>query len=93
MAAVDRRTVTLSAEQSSFIDELVGTGRYASASEVVRAGLHALQERDQVVERWLVREVAAVYDATMADPGCAVPMGDAFAAVRARKAERDKAAG
>ena len=82
--AIDRRTFTLPVEQSSFIDELVSTGRYASASEVVRAGLHALQERDQAVERWLSEEVARTYDAMKADPERAVPVDRAFAAVRAR---------
>ena len=61
MAAPDRRTVTLPAEQSSFIDELVSTGRYASASEVVRAGLHALRERDAAVEHWLRTQAAEAY--------------------------------
>ena len=45
----------------------------ASASEVVRAGLRALQERDAAVERWLREEVAPVCDAMQAEPGAASP--------------------
>ncbi len=46
MTAVCKRTVSLPVEQASYIDAQVTAGIYASASEVVRAGLRALQERD-----------------------------------------------
>ena len=42
----------------AFIGAKVKGGDYASASEVVRAGLPALRERDEAVERWLREEVA-----------------------------------
>jgi putative addiction module CopG family antidote len=45
MSALEKRTVSLSAEQAAFIDAEVGSGRFTSASEVVRAGLRALQSR------------------------------------------------
>jgi len=38
-------SVNLSDHFCRFIDEQVGTGRYGSASEVVRDGLRLLQER------------------------------------------------
>ncbi|MGH7121867.1 MAG: ribbon-helix-helix domain-containing protein [Acetobacteraceae bacterium] len=46
---------------------------YASASEVVRAGLRALQERDAAIARWLSAEVAPTYDAMQAHPARAIP--------------------
>ncbi len=46
MPVVEKRTISLPAAQARFIDALVKGGAYASASEVVRAGLRALQERD-----------------------------------------------
>ena len=61
MASAVKRTFSLPPEHTAFIDEQVASGSYASASEVVRAGLRALQERDAAVERWLLREVAPVY--------------------------------
>jgi putative addiction module CopG family antidote len=39
--AVEKRTVSLPPAQASYIDSVVETGAYASASEVVCAGLRA----------------------------------------------------
>ncbi len=91
MAAAEKRTVSLPAEQAGYIDALVARGAYASASEVVRAGLRALQERDAAVERWLREEVAPVYDAMQADPSRAIPAEAVLETVRARHARRLKA--
>lgn len=86
MAQVLKRTFSLPTEHASFIDEQVASGSYASASEVVRAGLRALQERDAAVERWLREEVAPAYDAMQADPSRAQTMEEVFSAIRARHA-------
>lgn len=86
MAHAEKRTFSLPAEHVAFIDELVSSGSFASASEVVRAGLRALQERDAAVERWLRDEVAPVYDAMKDDPARARSMEDVFGAIRARHA-------
>ena len=59
MPSPEKRTFSLPAEQAGYIDSLVATGSYASGSEVVRAGLRALQERDAAVEKWLREEVVA----------------------------------
>ncbi len=67
MSTVEKRTVSLPAEHAAFIDAKVASGAYASTSEVVRAGLRALRERDDAVERWLREEVAPTFDAMVAD--------------------------
>lgn len=90
MPNVSKRTVSLPQEHTTYIDSLVASGAFASASEVVRAGIRALQERDQAVERWLRDEVAPSYDAMMADPERGIPVEDAFDAVRARHAASSK---
>lgn len=91
MSAIEKRTISLPAEHAAFVDAKVSSGAYASASEVVRAGLRALQERDEVVERWLREEVAPVHDTMKADPKRGIPAKKAFAEVRARHARRLKA--
>jgi antitoxin ParD1/3/4 len=68
MAATEKRTFSLPAEQAAFIDAQVKSGAYATSSEVIRAGLRALQERDAAVERWLREEVVPTYERMKADP-------------------------
>ena len=91
MAPIAKRTFSLPSEHAKFIDTKVASGAYASGSEVVRAGLRALQERDAAVERWLRDEVAPVYDAMKADPARGIPAKNVFAEIRARHASRRKA--
>jgi len=90
MSIARKRTFSLPNAQSSYIDELVSSGAYASGSEVVRAGLRALQEREEATERWLHNEVPKAYDAMQAEPHRAVSLEATFDAVRARRRERSK---
>ena len=87
----EKRTVSLPSEQSRYIDQLVDSGTYASASEVVRAGLRALEERDSAVERWLRTEVVQAYDELEADPSSAIPAEEVFAELRKHVANRSAA--
>ncbi|WP_091713875.1 ribbon-helix-helix domain-containing protein [Methylobacterium phyllostachyos] len=68
MAATEKRRFSLPAERAAFIDAQVRAGSFPGASEVARAGLRALQERDAAVGRWLREEVVATYDAMKAHP-------------------------
>jgi antitoxin ParD1/3/4 len=87
MAAAAKRTFSLPVEQAKFIDRQVKTGSYASGSEVVRAGLRALQERDAAIDRWLREEVVPVYDAMKANPARGIPAQRVFAEIRAHHAK------
>ena len=68
MAASAKRSFTLPADQAAYVDQLVTSGAYASASEVVREGLRALQERSVAVEQWLREQVAPSSDEINAHP-------------------------
>lgn len=92
MSAPAKRTFSLPVEQADYIDDLVKSGSYASASEVVRAGVRALQERDAAVERWLREQVVPVCEEMAADPSRGIEAQEVFAAVRERHAERLKGA-
>ncbi len=81
---MNKRTISLPNEQSDYIDEKVASGEYGSASEVVRAGLRALKERDRAIEDWLRTEVAATYDAMAEKPDRAIPTTEVFNDVRKR---------
>jgi len=88
MPSAVKRTFSLPDEQSEYIDKQVDSGTYGSASEVVRAGLRALQERDAVIEKWLWEEVAPTYDRMMADPGRGIPAEEVYASIRAMHEKR-----
>jgi antitoxin ParD1/3/4 len=87
MSVVEKRTISLPSEHANFIDAKVESGAYASASEVVRAGLRALQERDEAVEKWLREEVAPAYDAMKADPKRGISAKKVFDDIRSRHAQ------
>ncbi len=88
MTKADLRTFTLLPEQAAYIDTLLASGSYASISEVVGAGLMALQERDGGIDRWLATEVAVTYDAMTQDPYRALSLDQTFAAISAHRAAR-----
>lgn len=87
---MDKRTISLPDEHASYIDQKVSSGDYASASEVIRAGLRALQERDRAIEDWLRNQVASTYDAMLADPSRGIPASSAFDDIRTLHARKTK---
>ena len=87
MSNISKRTISLPEEHGAYIDQMVASGAFASASEVVRAGLRALQEREAAVDRWLQEEVAPVYDAMQADPDRGISVSRVFDELRERHAE------
>jgi antitoxin ParD1/3/4 len=91
MSNVEKRSFSLPAEHAAFIDEMVSSGAYASGSEVIRAGLRALQERDAVIERWLRDVVAPTHDLIKADPARGLSIEDMDARMRKRHEARVKA--
>jgi len=84
--------VSLTPELETFVQEKVRSGRYTSASEVVREALRLMEKRDQ---RLAEREQALhAFEAELdrriaeADAGKVMDVEEAFAKLRARSAER-----
>ncbi|MEO8883044.1 MAG: type II toxin-antitoxin system ParD family antitoxin [Devosia sp.] len=92
MAKVQKRTFSLTEEQSSFIDRKVASGEYASSSEVVRAGLRGMAEEEAVLEKWLRDEVVPTIREMEAHPERLVPLDEAFDRIEAKLRARIKAA-
>ena len=88
MDATRQISISLPEDLADALRARVESGEYASESEVVCEGLLALRDRDQSVEEWLRNEVAATYDAMMADPGRGIPVEEVKAALAAQRSER-----
>lgn len=79
-------TVTLG-KQQAVVDDRLASGEYESASEVVRAGLRALEREEKArneVWRRLIQE-------SLDDPRPDVPAEEVFAEIEALHAERVQA--
>ena len=92
MSTIEKRTISLPAEHAAFIDAKVASGDYASASEVVRAGLRALQERDEAVERWLREDVVRALENYEANPGSGIPAANVWAEIEDKYVRAKKGA-
>lgn len=78
-------TVTLGKQQAS-VDIRLESGAYASASEVVRAGLRALDREEQALNELMRAKIKAALESDAPD----VPAADVFKRIRARSAARSK---
>lgn len=81
-------TVTLGALQES-VDKRVKSGAYASASEVVRAGLRALDREEDALDDWIRHRIKQTLD----DPRPPIPAEEVLTRLRAHHARRVREAG
>jgi len=65
------------------VEERVKSGSYASADEVIRAGLLALEREESDTNEWLVQ----LAEESLADPDPSIPAADVFRELRAIHAE------
>lgn len=72
-------TVTLG-KQQALLDDRLQSGDYESASEVIRAGLRALDREEAALNEIMRAKIREAID----DPRPDVPAADVFARLRAR---------
>lgn len=77
-------TVTLG-DLAEKVEERVRSGEYDSPSEVVRAGLEALEREERAFEA----ELKAKVEEALTDPRPSVPAAEVFARLRSRLDERE----
>lgn len=67
MPATNARNVSLTDEQDALVERLLKSGRYASASEVIRDGLRLLQrdEEARLLDKWLVEGLTPAEEASL----------------------------
>lgn len=78
-------TVTLGNLQER-VEARVKSGRYASASEVLRAALRALDREETAIDNWLRRQI----EESLADPRPSIPAAEVFRELREHHARRVK---
>ncbi|WP_266168015.1 type II toxin-antitoxin system ParD family antitoxin [Dyella subtropica] len=88
MAVSQKLSISLPEEQAKFVEKLVGSGQYASASAVISDGLRALQARDAAMEKWLREEVMPAYHELVADPSKGITVAQMRAELMRRRRPR-----
>ena len=76
--------ITLPDALAHLLEQKVGSGEYATESDVVSAGLQGLQAHDAALEHWLQTDVAASFDQVHADPASVISSEDILIRVKAR---------
>jgi antitoxin ParD1/3/4 len=78
------RNINLTPQMDKFVDSRIKRGHYANASEVLRAGLRALEK----AEREDKAKLDALRSAVLAGEQSGTAEGDVFAEIRERIRER-----
>jgi len=83
------RNINLTPQMDRFVDARIKRGDYANASEVLRAGLRALEK----VEKEDKAKLDALRSAVLAGEQCGIADGDVFGEIRHRIRDRARVTG
>lgn len=83
--------VTLPADLAEAMRLKVEAGEYASAEDMLQAGLRNLLERDRLLDTWLREDVVAGHAEYLADPAKAMRAEDVLDHLRDRRARARRA--
>ena len=87
------RNVSLTPALDEFVAALMETGRYENASEVVRAGLRALQDEERIFQKKLERLDDMLDEGEASGYAVDSSLEGVMAEVRQRRAARESAGG
>jgi antitoxin ParD1/3/4 len=83
-----RKTIELQPEDDAFVTRKVDLGEYRSADEVVSAGIQALREREENLDRLLVEEALPALNRLREDPSRGRTIDEVFGRLRSRHETR-----
>ena len=78
--------VNLPSELAEAMRRKVEAGEYASAEDMLQAGIRSLLERDDSLEKWLREEIVTGHAEYLADPSQAMQADEVLPHLRARRA-------
>lgn len=87
MGAVRKMVIELPEDAAAEIEERVSLGEYASASDMILAGLDALKPTDGELDDWIRREAVPVMERLLAHPEEALTMEQVRTRLDALKAQ------
>lgn len=90
MEATRRLEIELPEDLADAVRAQVESGRFASESEMVRAGLELLNEQDEAHDPEIDAQLAAGYDAWKANPGAVYTLAEVEQHLDELRAQRRK---
>ena len=93
LVVMPTRNVSLTPALDEFVAAVLETGRYENASEVVRAGLRALQDEERIFQKKLERLDDMLDEGEASGYAEDSSLEGVMAEVRQRRAARDSAGG
>ena len=87
MARTSRPVTVTLGDLREQVEARVRSGAYSSVSEVLRAGLRALDREEATIDEWLRRRIEEAF----ADPRPSIPAREVFKRLREHHAEQVKA--